>query len=140
MTGYPSSGIVRALTDAQDKPLIWIGTSRKDLQGFPDEVKRVVGYALRVAQQGGKHQDSKPLKGYGGAGVVEVVESYEGNAYRTVYTVIFDDALYVLHAFEKKSTKGIATSPRDLALIRQRLQEAQAVHAQRSGSKTGGSA
>jgi len=116
----------------QDKLLFWIGTSRKDLQDFPDEVKRVVGYALRMAQRGGKHQDTKPLKGFGGSGVLEVVESSEGNAYRTVYTVTLGDVVYVLHAFEKKSTRGIATSKRDLDLIRRRLQEARTLHSQRS--------
>lgn len=123
------------MIDGQDKSLIWIGTSLKDLRGFPDEVKRVVGYALRTAQRGGKHQDTKPLKGFGGAGVLEVVESFEGNAYRTVYTVTIGDTVYVLHAFTKKSTRGISTPQRNLSLIRQRLQEARTLHDQRAQAK-----
>lgn len=70
-----------------DKELIWVGSSLKDLREFPEDVKGVMGYALRLAQQGGKHPDAKPLKGFGGAGVLEVVEDDAGDAYRTVYTV-----------------------------------------------------
>jgi phage-related protein len=117
-----------------DRPLLWVGTSRDDLNLFPDEVKRVVGHALRAAQRGGKHADAKPLRGFGGAGVLEIVETFDGSAYRTVYTVRFSDAVYVLHAFEKKSAQGIATSKRDVALVHRRLLEARLDHAYRSGT------
>jgi phage-related protein len=85
------------------KPLRWIGSSKKELLRFPDEVQRVIGYALYLAQVGAKHQDAKPLAGFGGAGVLEVVEEYDGDAYRAVYTVRLAGAVYVLHAFQKKS-------------------------------------
>ncbi|PZS04272.1 MAG: addiction module toxin RelE [Chloroflexi bacterium] len=94
-----------------------------------------MGYALHVAQKGGKHPNAKPLKGFGGAGVLEVAEYHEGDAYRTVYTVTLGDTVYVLHAFEKKSKRGIATPKRDLDLIRQRLNEAHTIHDQRRASR-----
>ncbi len=87
----------------QAKPLFWVGTTREDLREFPDEVRRAIGHALYLAQMGGKHLDSKPLKGFGGAGVLEVVDDFDGDTYRTVYTVKMADAVYVLHAFQKKS-------------------------------------
>src|SRR5579883_1139422 len=88
------------------KPVIWIGSSRRDLRAFPDPVKDRMGFALYVAQQGGKHVDAKPLKGFGNAGVVEVVTDHRGDTFRAVYTVRFADAVYVLHAFQKKSKTG----------------------------------
>jgi len=97
---------------------------------FPDEVKRVMGFALRRAQDGGKHVDAKPLKGFGGAGVLEVVEDHDGNAYRAVYTVKFAEVVYVLHAFQKKSTKGIGTPQREIELIRERLKRAEEHYSQ----------
>lgn len=118
-----------------DKELIWVGSSLKDLREFPQGVKGVMGYALRLAQKGGKHPDAKPLKGFGGAGVLEVVEDHAGDAYRTVYTVTIGDEVYVLHALQKKSKKGIATPQRDLDLIRRRLKEAHAIHDQRQASR-----
>ncbi|MGI8825057.1 MAG: type II toxin-antitoxin system RelE/ParE family toxin [Chloroflexota bacterium] len=123
------------MTRATNKDLIWVGSSLKDLRGFPDDVKRAMGYALHVAQKGGKHPNAKPLKGFGGAGVLEVAEYHEGDAYRTVYTVTLGDTVYVLHAFEKKSKRGIATPKRDLDLIRQRLNEAHTIHDQRRASR-----
>lgn len=110
--------------DAQDKPLFWIGSSLDDMQEFPVDVKRVMGFALRRAQDGGKHISAKPLKGFGGAGVLEIVEDNNGNTYRAVYTVKFAGAIYVLHAFQKKSTKGIATPKREIDLIGERLKRA----------------
>jgi phage-related protein len=107
------------------KPLFWIGSSRKDLRGFPAEVQDGVGYALRDAQFGGQRINAKVLKGFGGAGVLEVVEDFERNAYRAVYTVQFPEAVYVLHAFIKKSRRGIATPKEDLDLIRGRLKAAE---------------
>lgn len=103
------------------KSLRWAGSSLDDLLEFPAPVRREIGYALYVAQQGGRHPAAKPLKGFGSAGVVEVVEDHAGDTYRAVYTVRFDDAVYVLHAFQKKSTRGIATPKREIDLIRARL-------------------
>lgn len=112
------------------KPLIWIASSLDDLREFPGEVRAKVGYALFVAQCGLKHEGAKPLKGYGGAGVLEVVEQFDGNAFRAVYTVRMAGRVYVLHAFQKKSKRGIATPQADLDLVDSRLKRAQAVHAQ----------
>lgn len=82
------------------KELVWMGSSRNDVRRFPDRVKYVVGSALRAAQQGGKHPAAKPLVGFGGAGILEIVDDDDGDTYRAVYTVRFDDAVYVLHAFK----------------------------------------
>ncbi len=117
------------------KPLYWIGSSLKDLKGFPDEVKDVVGHALDTAQHGGKHEDAKPLSGFGGAGVLEIVESSEGNAYRAVYTVKFEDAVYVLHAFQKKSKQGIKTPKPEMDLIHERLKKAEGDYESRKSKK-----
>jgi phage-related protein len=110
------------------KPLIWVGTSKKDLLGFPDSVKQIMGYAIYLAQKGDKHQDSKPLKGFGGAKTLEVVESYKSDTYRAVYTVKFEGVVYVLHCFQKKSKKGIATPKPDIDLIQRRLKDAENLH------------
>ena len=115
----------------QRKPLLWVGSSREDLRGFPQEVKLVMGFALHMAQIGGRHPDSKPLKGFKGASVLEVFEEHEGNAYRAVYTVRFREAVYVLHAFQKKSKKGIATPKSEINLVRERLRRAAQDHAKR---------
>lgn len=82
------------------KELVWMGSSRNDVRRFPDRVKYVVGSALRAAQRGGKHPAAKPLVGFGGAGILEIVDDDDGDTYRAVYTVRFDDAVYVLHAFK----------------------------------------
>jgi phage-related protein len=92
------------------KQVAWIGSSRKDIQRLPRDAQKEFGQALWVAQFSGKHENAKPLKGFGGAGVQEVVENHDGNAYRAVYTVRFEEAVYVLHVFQKKSTHGIETS------------------------------
>jgi phage-related protein len=110
------------------KPVIWIGSSRHDLREFPDDVQDAVGYALYVAQRGGKAAEAKPLRGYGGAGVLELVEDDDDDTYRAVYTVRFAEAIYVLHCFQKKSTRGVATSHRDLNLIETRLRRAEEFH------------
>ena len=115
------------------KALVWIGSTRKDLKIFPEDVQDVFGYALHLAQMGGKHPDAKPLKGFGSAGVLEVVDSHEGNTYRAVYTVKIGDIVYVLHAFQKKSASGIATRKGDIDLIKQRLKQAYAHHEQEYG-------
>lgn len=93
---------------------------------MPGEVQDTFGYALHLAQEGKKHPQAKPLKGFGGAGVLEVVEDFRGNAYRAVYTVRFGNAVYVLHCFQKKSTRGIETPKPDLELIRERLKVVEA--------------
>ncbi len=110
------------------KPLIWVGSSRKDLARFPEQVRHVMGYALDLAQLGGKHPQAKPLLGFGGAGVLEVVEDFVGDTYRAIYTVRFGGAVYVLHAFQKKSKRGSQTPRRDLDLVRKRLQRAEEDH------------
>lgn len=106
------------------KRLVWIGSSLSDLKEFPEDVKDVLGYALYQAQTGGKHPAAKPLKGFAGAGVMEIVEDYDTNTYRAVYTVKLADIVYVLHAFQKKSKSGIATPKKELDLIKARLQRA----------------
>ena len=107
------------------KPLRWVGSSRDDLLALPDEVRREVGYALFVAQNGEKADSAKPLKGLGGGGVLEVVENHDGDTYRAVYTIRFARAVYVLHAFQKKSKAGIKTPKKDMDLIEARLKAAQ---------------
>jgi phage-related protein len=92
---------------------------------MPEEVRRTFGHALWLAQLGGKHEKARPLRGFGGAGVLEIVENDEGGAYRAVYTVRFADAVVVLHCFQKKSRRGIATPKADMDLIRSRLQDAE---------------
>lgn len=111
------------------KPVVWIGSSKEDLKSLPVTVQDVFGYALYLAQVGKKHPETKPLHGFGGASVLEVVEDYRGNAYRAVYTVRFAGAVYVLHVFQKKSKQGIATPKSDLDLIKERLKRAQEFHA-----------
>ncbi len=110
------------------KPAFSVGSSRQDLRDMPDLVQHRVGQALYDAQVGRKAPHAKPLRGYRGAGVLEIVEDNEGDTYRAVYTVRFAGAVYVLHAFQKKSTRGIKTSASDRALIEQRLKEAEEHH------------
>jgi len=107
------------------KILKWVGSSKKDLKVMPEEVQDTFGFALHVAQMGLTHPNTKVLKGFGSAGVLEVVESYQGDAYRAVYTVKFAKAVYVLHCFQKKSVKGIATPKPDMDLIKERLKIAE---------------
>ena len=109
------------------RPVIWVGTSRKDLREFPEPVQDHMGYALYVAQRGGKHRDAKALSGFGGAGVVEVVKDYRGDTFRSVYTLRYAGTIYVLHAFQKKSKTGRETPRRDMELIRRRLREAEQI-------------
>jgi phage-related protein len=109
------------------KPLIWVGKSRRELSAMPQAVQSDFGYALYVAQQGGLHRKSKPLKGFGGAGVVEIVNEHRGDTYRCIYTVRFAGSVYVLHAFQKKSKKGRETPKAEIELIRRRLREAERI-------------
>ena len=115
------------------KLLKWVASSKKDLVCMPEDVQDVFGYALHLAQAGKKHPQAKPLKGFHGSGVLEVVEDNRGDTYRVVYTVKFQDAVYVLHCFKKKSTQGIATPKSDIDLINIRLR---AVEAQWTGDKS----
>jgi phage-related protein len=113
------------------KPLEWVGSSKRDLVNFPGPARREAGFALYLAQIGMKSPKTKPLKGFGGAGVLEIVADHDGNAYRAVYTVKFADAIYVLRAFQKKSTKGISTSKADIEIVRRRLKAAAAAYYER---------
>jgi phage-related protein len=124
--------LVSTVTENELKPLRWIGSSRKDLRRFPEEVQRVAGYALWLAQTGTRHPDAKPLSGFGGAGVLEVVGDHDGDTYRAVYTVRLAGAVYVLHAFQKKSKQGIATPAHEMDLIRARLKQAEQLHASKT--------
>ena len=114
------------MSAATAKPVSWIGSSYKDFREFPDPVQDAMGYALYQAQIGLKHDSAKPLKGFGGAGVLEIVANHVGDTFRAVYTVKFATAIYVLHAFQKKSKSGIKTPTEDLDLIQRRLKAAEA--------------
>ncbi|MTJ49907.1 type II toxin-antitoxin system RelE/ParE family toxin [Dolichospermum sp. UHCC 0259] len=115
---------VRQLETEQIKPLEWVGSSLEDLKDFPEDVQGEIGYALYLAQIGDKHPDTKPLKGFKGASVLEVVEDFNGDTYRAIYTVKLPKAVYVLHVFQKKSKHGIATPKQDIDLIEARLERA----------------
>lgn len=108
-------------TNEVKKPVVWLGNSLDELRKFPDDVRDEMGYALYLAQMGDKHPNSKPLKGFKGVGVLEIVDNFDGDTYRTVYTVKLAEVVYVLHAFQKKSKKGIATPLKDIELIKKRL-------------------
>jgi len=122
---------------SEPKELVWVASSLEDLREFPQEVRQVMGFALYEAQVGGKHVAAKPLRGFKGAGVLEVVENHAGDSYRTVYTVRFGDIVYVLHAFQKKSKRGSATPQHDIDLIHSRLEMARQLHVLREGSRKG---
>jgi phage-related protein len=119
----------------ESKPLFWIGSSRDDLREFPEDVRHSMGFALWQAQLGRRHRDAKVLKGFGGAGVLEVAEDHDRSTYRAVYTVKFVGAVYVLHAFQMKSKKGIKTPVAELSLIRQRLKAAEEHHEERNAEE-----
>jgi len=110
---------------SEEKRVDFIGSSRKDLREFPEEVRQDIGYALYEAQRGEKPASAKPLKGFSGAGVLEIVENFTGGTYRAVYTVRFQKVIYVLHCFQKKSKHGIKTPQQDIDLIKQRLRVAE---------------
>ncbi len=113
------------------RPVTWVGSSRRDLRGFPSEVRREIGYALYAAQRGETDPAAKPLSGFGGGSVLEIVADQPGGTWRAVYTVRYREAIYVLHAFQKKSKRGIATPKKDIDLIRRRLAEAERLHRER---------
>jgi phage-related protein len=118
-----------------EKPLAWVGSSKKDFLDFPEPVKSEMGNALGVAQFGGKHPSAKPWKGQG-PGVLEIVEDFAGDTYRAVYTVRFKEIIYVLHAFQKKSPHGIRTARGDIGLIERRLKAAQKDYEEHHGHET----
>jgi phage-related protein len=122
---------------AQPREVVWVGSSKKDLLTFPGEVQDVIGYALYLAQIGSKHDDAKPLRGFRGAGVLEIRENFDGDTYRAVYTVTLKTAVYMLHAFQKKARRGIATTQQDMELIKRRLQAAQVLDRQRQQVQEG---
>jgi phage-related protein len=121
----------RALSRGE-KPLDWVGSSKKDFLGFPEAVKDEMGNALGVAQFGGKHPSAKPWKGHG-PGVFELVEDNDGDTYRAVYTVRFEEVVYVLHAFQKKSPNRIRTAQLDIDMVERRLKIAQQDYQSRHG-------
>jgi phage-related protein len=115
-----------------ERRVFWVGSAKKDLVAMPEQVVRAMGMALGVAQHGGSHPATKPWKGLG-AGVFEIVEDYDGNTFRTVYTVAFKRAIYVLHCFQKKSPTGAKTAKTDVALVRRRLKDARVDYEERYG-------
>lgn len=119
-----------------EKPLEWISSSYKDLMALPMEVRRFFGYALSLAQMGDQADSVKVLKGFGGAGVLEVIENDSGGTYRAVYTVRFVEAVFVLHCFQKKSKSGIATPQADMELIRSRLKIAESLAKELKNAKS----
>ena len=112
------------------KEVIWIASSRRDMRALPREVQRTFGVALWAVQIGETPPIAKPLKGFGGAGVLELIEDDAGGTYRAIYTVRFETAIYVLHVFQKKSKRGVATPQRDIDLVKMRLNRAAELHAQ----------
>jgi phage-related protein len=120
--GFEGRG--KATGEDQPKPVRWVGGSKADLSAFPVAVRQRVGGALWEAQIGGKAPYAKPLKGFGDAGVLEIVDDFDGDTFRAVYTVRFAKAVYVLHAFQKKSKRGVATPKAELDLIERRLKRA----------------
>ena len=106
------------------KPVQWVGSSKSDLKRFPGAVQDRMGFAIYQAQAGLRHRNAKPLKGFG-SGVLEVVARHDGGTFRAVYTVRFETAVYVLHAFQKKARRGIATPKQELDLVRRRLRVAE---------------
>ena len=113
------------------RPIVWVGSSRTDLKRFPQSVRRDMGKALYAAQRGEVDPAAKPLRGFGGVRVMVIVDRHDTNTYRAVYTAQFDEAIYVLHAFQKKSKRGMATPTREVDLNRRRLVDAERLHRQR---------
>src|ERR1700691_4914713 len=118
-----SAARISPATEQTLKPVRWVADSRRVLQGFPEEVKDEIGTAILWAQMGGIHPSAKPLRGFGNAQVVEIVDNYDGDTYRAVYTVRFENLVYVLHVFQKKSKKGNKTPKHDIDLIKGRLNQ-----------------
>ena len=120
------------MDDADPKELVWVGSSRKELRGFPPAVRRAFGVALFAAQLGEMPPEAKPLRGFGGASVLELIEDYDRSTYRAVYTVRFATKIYVLHVFQKKSKRGIATPKHEIDLIHERLKTAERLYVGRT--------
>ena len=123
------------MKDEPIRPVAWVGSSKKDFRVFPGDVQDAMGFALYQAQIGSWHAAMKVLKGFGGAGVLELVENHHGDTYRAVYTVRFEEAVYVLHSFQKKSKSGIKTAQQDIDMIKSRLKLAEAHHQQHQTPK-----
>ncbi|HEV2917065.1 MAG TPA: type II toxin-antitoxin system RelE/ParE family toxin [Candidatus Babeliales bacterium] len=117
------------------KELIWVGSSYKDLMDLPVDIRHVMGYGLYLAQCGEMHESAKVLKGFGGAGVIEIIDSDDAGTYRAVYTIKMADAIFVLHVFQKKSKQGIKTPQRDIDLINARLKQAQEIYKSRQDNE-----
>lgn len=111
------------------KKLEFVGSALEDLRAFPEDVRGEIGYALYLAQLGEKHQNAEPMRGYTGSGVLEIIDDFDGDTYRTVYTVRLSEAVFVLHAFQKKAKKGIKTPKRDIDLVNRRLKDAEQINA-----------
>jgi len=131
---YATAGMMR-LMEGTKRQIIYLGSSQKDARKLPADVQELFAYALDVAVEGGQHPDAKPLTGFHGRTVLEVVGDYRGDTYREVYTVRFEEVIYVLHVFQKKSKKGIATPKEDVDLIKSRLKWAEALHKEHYGKK-----
>jgi phage-related protein len=110
---------------AAERPLIWLGSSYRDLMSMPEPARHFFGHALGRAQQGERHESAKVLRGFGGAGVLEIIKDEAGGTFRAVYSVRFQAAVFVLHVFQKKSRRGVETPNEDMALIRARLKIAE---------------
>ena len=123
------------MNEKQEKPLRWITSALHDLKNFPEDVQDVMGYALDLAQHGQKHPNAKPLRGFSGAGVLEIVDDFDGDTYRAIYTVKFEGIIYLLHSFQKKSKHGIATPKQDIELVKKRLKIAQENYLQQTTEK-----
>jgi phage-related protein len=123
------------MNEKQEKPLRWIASALNDLKNFPEDVQDVMGYALDLAQHGQKHPNAKPLRGFSGAGVLEIVDDFDGDTYRAIYTVKFEGVIYLLHSFQKKSKHGIATPKQDIELVKKRLKIAQENYLQQTTEK-----
>lgn len=119
---------METMEERKPKPVVWMGSSKEDLKEFPDDVQGEFGHALWVAQEGDKYVSAKPLKGFGGASVLEIVEDYDGDTYRAVYTVRFAEAVFVLHCYQKKSRRGAKTPKSDVELIKRRLKAAEELY------------
>ena len=125
---------MRRFPAASEKPLHWVGSSKRDLLEFPEPAIGEIGWALGAAQFGGRHPAAKPWKGVGPR-VLEIVENFDGNAYRAIYTIRFERAVYVLHCFQKKSPTGIKTARMDIELVHRRLAAAEADYEARYGEE-----
>jgi phage-related protein len=125
------------MTEKETKALAWIASSKRDFMQFPEDIRKEMGHALYIAQQGGKHRDAKPLKGFKSAKVLEIVEKGEGGTYRTTYTVQFEEIVYVLHAFQKKSKTGTKTAKQDIDLVETRIKWAQQKHQEWQAARRG---